>query len=82
VVVLRVFVKKTNAAPRDSAGIGTRQGGKAMSQIRVDDVHEKWMTDSDYRREYEALEVEFSLVAAMIAARTRAGLTQEEVASA
>ncbi len=53
-----------------------------MSQIRVDDVHEKWMTDSDYRREYEALEVEFSLVAAMIAARTRAGLTQEEVASA
>ena len=52
-----------------------------MSRIRVDDLHKKWMKDSKYRREYEALEEEFSLVAALIAARNRAGLTQEEVAS-
>jgi len=51
-----------------------------MSRIRVDDLHKKWMKDSRYRREYEALEEEFSLVAAMIEARTRAGLTQEQVA--
>jgi len=51
-----------------------------MSRIRVDDLHKKWMKDSKYRREYDALEEEFSLVAALIEARTRAGLTQEQVA--
>ena len=51
-----------------------------MSRIRVDDLHNNWMTDPKYRREYEALEEEFSLVAALIEARTRAGLTQEQVA--
>jgi ribosome-binding protein aMBF1 (putative translation factor) len=51
-----------------------------MSRIRVDDLHKDWMRDPKYRREYEALEEEFSLVAALIEARTRAGLTQEQVA--
>ena len=51
-----------------------------MSRIRVDDLHKKWMEDPTYRREYQALEEEFSLVAALLAARTRAGLTQEQVA--
>ncbi len=46
----------------------------------VDDLHKKWMKDAKYRREYEALQEEFSLVAALIRARTRAGLTQEQVA--
>lgn len=51
-----------------------------MSRIRVDDLHKKWIKDSKYRREYDALEEEFSLVAALIEARTREGLTQEQVA--
>ena len=51
-----------------------------MSRIRVDDLHKEWMEDPKYRREYAALEEEFSLVAALIEARTRAGLTQEQVA--
>ncbi len=51
-----------------------------MSRVRVDDLHKKWMKDSKYRREYEALGKEFSLVAALIEARTRAGLTQQQVA--
>jgi predicted transcriptional regulator len=51
-----------------------------MSRIRVDDLHKKWLKDSKYRHAYEALEEEFSLVAALIEARTRAGLTQEQVA--
>ncbi len=51
-----------------------------MSRIRVDDLHKEWLKDSNYRREYEALEEEFSLAAALIEARTRAGLTQEQVA--
>jgi transcriptional regulator with XRE-family HTH domain len=51
-----------------------------MRRIRVDDLHKKWMKDPEYRREYQTLEEEFSLTAAMIEARSRAGLTQEEVA--
>jgi ribosome-binding protein aMBF1 (putative translation factor) len=51
-----------------------------MSRIRVDDLHRKWIEDQEYRRQYEALEEEFSLVTALIEARTRAGLTQEQVA--
>ena len=51
-----------------------------MSRTRVDDLHKGWMKNPAYRREYDALEEEFSLTAALIEARTRAGLTQEEVA--
>jgi transcriptional regulator with XRE-family HTH domain len=38
------------------------------------------MKDAKYRRKYEALAEEFSLVSALIKARTGAGLTQEQVA--
>ena len=51
-----------------------------MSRTRVDDLHTAWMKDSKYRREYRALEEEFSITAAMIEALSRAGLTQEQVA--
>ena len=51
-----------------------------MSRIRVDKRHKNWMKDSKCRREHEALEEEFSLVTALIEARSRAGLTQEQVA--
>jgi transcriptional regulator with XRE-family HTH domain len=39
------------------------------------------MKDPDYRREYDALEEEFALASALIEARSRAGLTQEELAA-
>jgi ribosome-binding protein aMBF1 (putative translation factor) len=51
-----------------------------MSRIRVNDLHKSWMKDAAYRKEYQALAEEFSLVSALIKARTGAGLTQEEVA--
>ncbi|MBV9156814.1 MAG: helix-turn-helix transcriptional regulator [Acidobacteriaceae bacterium] len=51
-----------------------------MKRSSVDDLHKKWMKSPQYRREYKALEEEFSLAAALIEARSRAGLTQEEVA--
>jgi ribosome-binding protein aMBF1 (putative translation factor) len=38
------------------------------------------MTNPKYRREYRAMEEEFSLAAALIEARARARLTQEQVA--
>ena len=47
---------------------------------KIKDLHRKWMRDPEYRNEYEALEEEFALASAMIAARKRAGLTQEDLA--
>ena len=48
---------------------------------KVSELHAKWLSDPDYRKEYEALEEEFSLAENLIEARTRAGLTQAELAS-
>ena len=51
-----------------------------MKRIRVDELHKKWLKDPNYRRDYAALAQEFSLASCLIAARSRAGLTQEQVA--
>ena len=47
---------------------------------KIKDLHKKWLRDDDYRREYDALEEEFALASALIAARSQAGLTQDELA--
>jgi ribosome-binding protein aMBF1 (putative translation factor) len=49
-----------------------------MTRISV--LHQEWMKDEEYRKEYEALEEEFVLARAIIEARAKAGLTQEELA--
>ena len=51
-----------------------------MGRMRVDDLHKEWMKKPEYRKEYAALEEEFQLTRALIEARSRAGLTQGEVA--
>lgn len=48
--------------------------------VSADELHAKWMKDSKYRKAYDDLEDEFRLASVMIEARTRAGLTQEELA--
>lgn len=47
---------------------------------KISDLHTKWMERSEYRAAYDALEDEFTLAAALIEARSRAGLTQIELA--
>lgn len=47
---------------------------------RLCDLHEQWMGDPAYRAEYERLAPEFELARALIEARTRAGLTQQDLA--
>ena len=48
--------------------------------IKFDKLHKKWMKDPGYRKEYEALEEEFALIAAVAKARLRAGLSQAQLA--
>lgn len=47
---------------------------------RITEMHKRWMKEPKYRRAYEALEDEFAVAKAVIAARNRAGLTQMELA--
>jgi predicted transcriptional regulator len=47
---------------------------------KFSDLKREWMKDADFKAEYDALEGEFSVIRALIEARTRAGLTQAELA--
>lgn len=47
---------------------------------RMRELKKKWMLDPAFRKEYDALEPEFTIAKTLIEARISAGLTQEEVA--
>lgn len=48
--------------------------------IPVEEAAKEWFKNPNFVKEYDALEEEFSLASALIEARARANLTQEEVA--
>jgi ribosome-binding protein aMBF1 (putative translation factor) len=45
------------------------------------DIKRRWLADPAVKAEYDVLEDEFALIAQLIEARARAGLTQAEVAA-
>ncbi|HEU0142259.1 MAG TPA: helix-turn-helix transcriptional regulator [Bryobacteraceae bacterium] len=47
---------------------------------KLKDLHRRWSKDRDYKAEYDALDEEFQIARALIEARTRAGLSQTELA--
>ena len=50
-----------------------------MSKVR--ELHRKWKRVADYRAAYAKQEPEFELARTMIEARSRAGLTQQQLAA-
>jgi len=48
--------------------------------MKFNDLHKKLMKDPAYRKEYDALEEEFALIAAVAKARMRSGLSQAQLA--
>lgn len=48
--------------------------------IGVEESFAKWREDESYREAYDALEEEFALASALIRARSRADLSQQEIA--
>ena len=50
------------------------------STISAASLHKEWMDDPEYRVEYEAMEEEFALAHKLIEARSRAKLTQADIA--
>ena len=51
-----------------------------MKGKTVAELHQEWMKNPAYAKEYAALEPEFTLISSLIDARIRSGLTQEEIA--
>ena len=49
-----------------------------MSKLK--DLHRRWSKNADYKAAYDALGEEFELAKALIEARTRAGLSQTQLA--
>ena len=47
---------------------------------KVNDLHREWMKSKEYRQAYEGLAPEYALARAVVAARVKAGLTQEQLA--
>ena len=47
---------------------------------KVSELHREWSKDPEYREAYDRLEPEFALSRMLIEARTRAALTQAELA--
>ena len=45
-----------------------------------DELHQKWIKDPEYKREYEKLEPEFQIARQVIGARIRQKMSQEELA--
>jgi hypothetical protein len=50
--------------------------------IPAENSFREWKEDPKYVAEYEALDKEFALASALIEARSKADMTQEEVAAA
>ncbi len=48
---------------------------------KVNDLKKQLLADTEFRKEYEALEEEFSVASTLIEARRNAGLSQEQVAA-
>jgi ribosome-binding protein aMBF1 (putative translation factor) len=52
----------------------------SRKMIPVEESFAAWRRNSEYEKAYNALEDEFTLATASIEARTRAGLTQQQLA--
>jgi transcriptional regulator with XRE-family HTH domain len=46
----------------------------------ISDLHQQWLNDPEYKTAYEAQRTEFEITSAIIAVRTHANLTQQELA--
>src|ERR1700680_1708036 len=52
----------------------------SRKMIPVEEAFAAWRKDPEYQKAFNALEEEFALAAAIIEARARAGLTQQQLA--
>jgi phage-related protein/DNA-binding phage protein len=81
VVVLHAFTKKTQKTPARALDVArTRAKGSGLMGIPISKLKKRWMKEPGFKGGYDALEAEFTLASILIEARTRAKLSQQEVA--
>jgi ribosome-binding protein aMBF1 (putative translation factor) len=75
-VLFLIHVARKAWMPATSAGMT----GHRLAMTKFSTLHREFMKDPAYRREYDALEDEFSLMAEVAKARLRSGVSRGELA--
>jgi ribosome-binding protein aMBF1 (putative translation factor) len=80
VVVVHAFEKKTQKTPARALEIAReREGGEVMT-VSLTTLKRKWLKEPGFKEGYEALAPKFAVASLLIDARTRAKLSQVELA--
>ena len=79
IVILHAFVKKSDKTPRGALQTARNNEGRE-AMIKLATLKKRLMKNPKFRKEYEKADAEFSIVEALIHARTVAKLSQAEVA--
>ena len=85
VVVVHIFPKKTQKTLRRKIETALRKVNEdemTRKYISVEEAFEEWKKGPKFIAAYDALEDEFALAGALIEARSKADMTQEQVAAA
>lgn len=53
---------------------------KGKNYTTLSDLHTKWMRDPAHKKAYDELDLEFSIISAVIDARIKKGMTQKKLA--
>lgn len=77
VVILHVFVKKSQKTPKTALDIAN-EAGEAMTKIA--ELKKRLMQSPEFQQEYEKVDAEFSLIEALVHARAKAKMSQADVA--
>jgi len=80
VVILHVFVKKSQKTPRTALAIALERMKQGEAMTKIAELKKRLMSNPEFRREYEKADAEFALIEALVRARTEAKLSQAEVA--
>jgi phage-related protein/DNA-binding XRE family transcriptional regulator len=70
-----------NTKEKSAMCVETIGGSDMKSWEKFEDIKAKWLKDPEFKKAYDDLEIEYDIALALIKARTKAGLTQDEVAS-
>ena len=80
IVVVRVFIKKTQKTPRKEIKLALSRESRNQIMTLICDLHQQWLKAPKYQAGDEAQRPEFEVASAIIAARSAANLTQQELA--
>lgn len=80
VVVLHVFVKKTQKTPRGAVALARERMKGGAGMTKLGDLKARMMEDAAFRDAYAEVDAEYALAEELIRARKAAGLTQAALA--